>query len=102
MKDDADRRMSRALWFGMVLPLGLVGMAAVARACVQSDLRPYFNVGTLGGLGAVGFLAARWILHRGARAARAGWGVAVALYDTAMPLLVAGLVLLVDAAIPGR
>ena len=39
MKDDSDRRMSRALWLGMVLPLGLVGMASVVRACVQSDLQ---------------------------------------------------------------
>ena len=94
--------MSRTLWLGMVLPLGLVGMASVVRACVQSDLRPYFSVGTLGGLGAVGYIASMLILHRRAREARVGWRVAVELYDTAMPLLVAGLILVVEAVIPGR
>jgi cytochrome bd-type quinol oxidase subunit 1 len=96
----SDRRMKRALVVATLLPLGLVGIVSAGRAAVRPDLRQYFDLSIMGGVGMLGYLVALWTLFRAVRGARAGWALAVVLYDVMMPLVIGGLVFVADYILP--
>jgi hypothetical protein len=54
----------------------------------------------MGGVGMLGYLVALWTLYRSVRGARAGWALAVVLYDVMMPLVIGGLVFVADYVLP--
>jgi hypothetical protein len=100
--DGSQWSIERLLAVSIVLPVGLLGLAAAARLIVRSEWCSFFDLSTLGGVGLLGYIAGSWTLLRGLQRARARWLLTLVLYDLAMPLLIFGLVLLADSGVPCR
>jgi hypothetical protein len=87
--------------FAIVLPIVMMAACAVARLVWPNVLGSWVGLETLGIAGAVGYLLGSLILGRALRLAKARWIVALVVYDLAMPLVLCGLLILIEVGYRG-
>jgi hypothetical protein len=93
------RSLFRALILATSLPLVVCGLILVARVVGPTAKLPVPWDEVLFGTSVVSLLLGSWILYRAARPPTFVWFLAIAAYDTGMPIVIFGLIVLAEAVV---